>query len=195
MLDIDTWGLTPGSDIRSIGAVVFDPMMGWIGGYNDGYMDNIGCFYIACDNPVSYMDNESGVHVRKYPLNRDPNTVRWWSEQSPEAQAAFANPVDLKDALAQFHAWYARYAVDNGHEIRIWANDPHFDVVLLEAVYRAVKLPVPWHYRAPRSMRTVMEIAGMSREDCENYGDAHNALHDAIAQAMTVCKAYRWISK
>ena len=79
----------------------------------------------------------------------------------------------------------------NGPEIRIWANGPHFDISILEAVYHAVGLPVPWHYRAPRDFRTITDAAGMTREEFSNYGDAHNALHDAIAQAMTVCEAYK----
>lgn len=78
-------------------------------------------------------------------------------------------------------------------DIKIWANDPHFDVSILSEVFHAVGLPVPWHYRAPRSMKTVTELAGMTRDDFTafNYGTAHNALDDAISQAMIVCEAYK----
>lgn len=31
MVDLETWGKIPGSDIRSIGAVVFDPILGTVG--------------------------------------------------------------------------------------------------------------------------------------------------------------------
>ena len=31
-LDLETWGTTPGSDIRSIGACVFDPLAGFVAG-------------------------------------------------------------------------------------------------------------------------------------------------------------------
>ncbi|QWY83131.1 endodeoxyribonuclease protein [Rhizobium phage RHph_X2_24] len=220
MLDLETWGRTPGSDIRSIGAVVFDPVApygGFVGmrctACINGATDPWGCtdclntgkdmrgeFYIACDNPAGRWRNGEFVpelatgaeDYRLYPLTREPETVQWWNDQSEEAQAAFANPVDLRDALIEFGNWFNEISpATPPMEIRIWANDPHFDVSILGAAYRAVQLPEPWHYRAPRSMKTIVEAAGMTRDDYSNHGTAHNALDDAIAQAMTVCEAYK----
>lgn len=175
MLDLETWGKVPGSDIRSIGAVVFDPVHGYTAIPCGDENNDVKSFYIE--------------------------TIEWWNDQTPEAQTAFANPVDLREACLQFAIWLEsvnpvkpvpRYPDEvNGPEIRIWANDPHFDVSILDAVFRAVGLPVPWHYRSPRSMKTITEAAGMTSADYSNYGTAHNALDDAIAQAMTVCEAYK----
>jgi hypothetical protein len=193
MLDLETWGKSPGCDIRSIGAVVFDPVAGYVAKHHP-QARKAETFYIATDNPRTLSGNF------RYPLIRDPSTVRWWSEQSEEAQAAFANPVDLRDACLQFGkwlyaltdtAWYPEHHLRGFEHVRIWANDPHFDVFILYAVYQAIGLPVPWHYRAPRSMKTICDAAGMTRDDYCNYGEAHNALDDAIAQAMTVCEAYK----
>lgn len=195
MLDLETWGKVPGSDIRSIGAVVFDPTRGTVG-IPDGDNSELQ-FYFATDNPIVALTTPTGNHWddvekvnRLYPLTRDPETVQWWNDQTPEAQAAFANPVDLREACVKFQNWLLS-AVGPMAEYRIWANDPHFDVSILDAVFRAVGLPVPWHYRSPRSMKTIVEAAGMTINDYCNYGTAHNALDDAIAQAMTVCEAYR----
>lgn len=215
-LDLETWGKRAGFDIRSIGATVFNPRTGAIGipcttckggttrgNVNDGgdcsdcMNERVehGCdFYVATDNPVTapkvptFWDGVS--EYRKYKLKRDPNTVKWWSEQTPESQAAFANPVDLKEACIHFAEW-----LDNMHggadpqELKIWANDPHFDIAILEGVFYAVGVPVPWHYRSPRSMKTVTDLAGLTRDEYANYGVAHHALHDAIAQAMTISTA------
>lgn len=198
MLDLETWGRTPGSDIRSIGAVVFDPFKGWIDGVNGDVSFPSGTFYVATDNPVhngiiGHWDGYSTKRV--YPLTRERETVEWWSKQSPEAQAAFSDPVDMKQALQEFTDWlgdqHERNAAYEPTSLRIWANDPHFDVSILDAVFRAAGLPVPWHYRSPRSMKTITEAAGMTSADYSNYGDAHNALDDAIAQAMTVCEAFK----
>ena len=194
MLDLETWGKVPGSDIRSIGAVVFDPTQ--LGGcrFNKKELQ----FYIATDNPIIALTTPTGNHWddvekvnRLYPLTHDPETVQWWNDQTPEAQAAFVNPVDLKIACNQFTDWLYSNGAHITNEMRIWANDPHFDVSILDAVFRAVGLPVPWHYRSPRSMKTITEAAGMTSADYSNYGTAHNALDDAIAQAMTVCEAYK----
>lgn len=218
MLDLETWGETPGSDIRSIGAVVFDPLApygGFIGmkcpSCKNGATDPWGCtdclntgtdargeFYIACDNPQLVDPTGNDAYVMRYPLTREPETVQWWGEQSPEAQAAFENPVDLRDALYSFGYWLGQINAGEATDmsdspLRIWANDPQFDVSILEAAYRAVGLPHPWHYRAPRSFRTIVELSGMSRDDMQqfNTGTTHNALDDAISQAKIVCEAYK----
>lgn len=199
MLDLETWGKTPGSDIRSIGAVVFDPVTGFVAGVDAPALPS-NRFYVACDNPQ--LDDPTGndAYVMKYPLIREPETVQWWSEQSPEAQAAFENPVDLWKALYSFRYWLwslspvGRFETSKPDEtVRIWANDPQFDMSILEAAYRAVGLPHPWHYRAPRSFRTIVELSGMSRDDMQqfNTGTTHNALDDAISQAKIVCEAYK----
>lgn len=199
MLDLETWGTQPGCDIRSIGAVVFDPVKNLVA-IPDG--DNAELqFYIACKNENDKTSWKGQIKPRiipglKYQLTRDPQTVKWWNEQSPEAQAAFANPVDLREACYSFGKWIVKIMYDDGAHteqptLKIWANGPQFDISILEAVYHAVKLPVPWHYRAPRDFRTITDAAGMTRDEFSNYGDAHNALHDAIAQAMTVCEAYK----
>jgi len=212
MLDLETWGVHPGCDLRSIGAVVFDPVKGWIEGYDKDepvghrVMSLGDKFYRATENP--FIEGHEQVRPEglravkghyKYPLHRNPETVKWWADQSAEAQAAFENPVYLPMALTSFGRWLSDIA---GHDkpmnepirdIRIWANDPHFDVSILDAAYRACGLPVPWHYRTPRSMATIVDISGMTREDREKFrhGTAHHALDDAISQAMVVCEAYK----
>lgn len=85
-LDLETWGTTPGSDIRSIGACVFSTDTGLV---HDGSLGTIRPFYTACDNPVDENGTHAGDYYRKYPLRRDPSTIKWWSEQSAEAQGAF----------------------------------------------------------------------------------------------------------
>ena len=44
MVDLETWGTAPGCDIRSIGAVVFDPVAGTLG----------ATFYVNVENPLPY---------------------------------------------------------------------------------------------------------------------------------------------
>lgn len=165
---------------------------------------------VVCVDPdtleplIGHMDG-TGPY-RKYPLTRDPETVKWWREQSAEAVAAFTNPVDLRDACLRFAIWleslnsvkptprYPDYTAPEA--VRIWSNGPHFDVAILAAVYQAVGLPVPWHYRAPRDMRTITDAAGMTRDDFRQFdhGTPHHALHDAISQASIVCEAYKRLS-
>lgn len=191
MLDLETWGRTPGSDIRSIGACVFDPVKGAV--WNSFPYETH--FYVATENPLGSIKNVTDKIREYHTLQREPATVQWWNDQSAEAQAAFANPIDLRQACIRFSNWLNNQSEEptsaEDQNIRLWCNGPHFDEAILAAVYRAVLLPVPWHYRAPRDFRTITEAAGMTSADYSNYGEAHNALDDAIAQAMTVCEAYK----
>lgn len=194
MLDLETWGTEPGCDIRSIGACVFDPVTGiteWTGP---------GTFYVACENPRREKQF-AGRPERRYDLHRDPRTVQWWSEQSDEAQAAFADPVDLRVALGRFTHWLMSVAPGDGpifdnRDIRLWSHGPAFDPPILAAAYRAVECVVPWHYRAPRDTRTCFDMAGIDDHSAwlgqypGPLGVPHHALDDAICQARAVCAAY-----
>lgn len=189
MVDLETWGLTPGSDIRSIGAVVFDPIAGTLGDE----------FYVNVENPVredarpQFSDPADPNADRRYPLFRDPGTVTWWGDQSAEAQAAFANPVDLGEGLVEFVVWWAKQqgGLHNYAEYAtFWAHGPHFDEAILSACFRATGFDgVPWNYRAPRDTRTIYEAAG--GVDIPFQGTPHNALDDAKHQARCVIEAYR----
>ena len=202
MIDLETWGTTPGSDIRSIGACVFDPAAGTVGnGYLDDGQDHTVrgyTFYVACDNPVpDWYGGKNPDTNRRYILHRDPRTVQWWSEQSSEAQAAFVDPVDLREALDRFTAWLTGLWNEPGiPDIRIWSHGASFDPPILAAAYEAVGLPVPWHYRAPRDTRTLFDMAGIDdhsawlKQHPGPLGIAHHALDDAICQARAVCAAY-----
>lgn len=195
MLDTETWGTEPGCDIRSIGACVFSLETGLV---HDGSLGTIKPFYIACDNPATMVTTNDG---RRYPLHRDPRTVQWWSEQSDEAQAAFADPVDLKVGLERFTVWLATVASGGpyriSNELRLWSHGPAFDPPILAAAYKAVGLPVPWHYRAPRDTRTCFDMAGIDdhsawlKQHPGPMGIPHHSLDDSICQARAVCAAYK----
>lgn len=208
MLDLETWGTTPGCDIRSIGACVFDPVTGYVA-HADGTLGD-DYFYLATDNPRGYWGKGSardrffnkGFGGYKYRLSRDSATVQWWADQSEEAQAAFADPVDLKVGLRRFALWLQNVTGEKDvfpPACKIWSHGPAFDPPILAAAYRAVGLPVPWHYRAPRDTRTLFDLAGI--EDHSAWlssrpgplGIPHHALDDAICQARAVCDAWRMI--
>lgn len=208
MLDLETWGTSPGCDIRSIGACVFAPDTGYVADPTDLIEQNCNVphtFYLATDNPHGYWGNGSSrdrffetgktSDRLKYPLKRDPKTVQWWSEQSAEAQAAFENPVDLRIALSRLSVWLADVSPDVT-ALRLWAHGSHFDIPILAAAYEAVGLPVPWHYRAPRDTRTAFDMAGILdhsawlKQHPGPLGVPHHALDDAICQARAVCGAW-----
>lgn len=195
-LDLETWGTTPGSDIRSIGACIFAPDGRHGALVHDGSLGTIRPFYIATDNP------NISEYAPKYPLTRDQRTVQLWSEQSDEAEAPFKQPTDLREALRIFSNWLcdlipAPYVPSHGLVgINLWSHGAAFDPPILAAAYAAVGLPVPWHYRAPRDTRTLFDVAGITDHSAwlaarpGPLGIPHHALDDAICQARAICDAF-----
>lgn len=187
--DTETWGKRAGFDMRSLGAVVFNPETGELGEE----------FYQAVENPRTSPWNGFFDDIdtyRKYDLKRDPQTVEWWAEQSEEAQAAFANPIDLRDGLDRFYVWLMQVTgvdlVEKCDDLRIWSHGAAFDLPITEAACYATQTCVPWFYRAPRDTRTLFEHVGMHPHKClEEFatGTYHHALDDAKTQAKAIIHA------
>lgn len=155
MVDLETMGNGPTAAIIAVGAVQFDPVAGVLGDE----------FYAVVDLASSVA---AGLRI-------EPATVLWWLGQSDEARAAVAMPGRLlADVLRDFAEWLPAGA-------RVWGNGAGFDNVVLASAYRALGMPVPWHYRDDRCYRTLCALnpdVGYARS-----GTAHNALHDARSQA------------
>lgn len=164
MIDIETWGVLPGSALRSVGAVIFDERSGVQETFSDGAL-----FY---------------ANVTKSLGRREPATIDWWARQSDCAQRAFESPEpmaerDVLEALADF-------ACGHGN---VWANDPDFDCVLLRSLYEAHGFKYPFAFWSHRSVRTACDMLEVSRTKYRP-SVAHHALHDAVAQAQRVQFAY-----
>jgi hypothetical protein len=166
MLDLETFGTKPGSVIRSIGAVVF---------CLDGSM-----------GPEFYHNIDEGSCVAAG-LTKDPATVKWWSQQSKEAQdSLLVDPRPLPWVVADFHGWFI---ANGGSQGRVWAQGANFDPALWEAAAVAVKNPVPWKFWNARDTRTVYDIANLNTASIPRAGTYHNALDDAKHQVRCVAKA------
>lgn len=165
MVDLETLGIRPGSVIRSIGAVVFDPSTNKLGS--------------------TFYQNICSDSCKKAGLTTDPDTVKWWAQQSQEAKDALIDDqVELVAARESFATWFD--LVDGE---RIWSQGANFDIVLLECAYRAVKQDIPWKFWETRCSRTVLALG--NRKSVTPKGEKHNALADAKGQALAVMAALR----
>lgn len=171
MIDIETMGITPGSIIASIGAFAFNTV------------NTHSAVFYKC---VDIRD------AQQHGLTFDAGTVVWWINQSEKAREAISSPytsplikslTDLSDFIKNF--------IDLEFKGNIWAKPTTFDIVLLEAAYRKIGLPIPWHYRDIRDVRTYCEAAGVWDEGFPFEGTEHNALDDAINQSKYVITAKR----
>ncbi|SFV31438.1 exodeoxyribonuclease VIII [Devosia crocina] len=162
MVDIETLGTTAGSPILSIAAIAFDAeTQAW----GEEFQANI--------DPATALAPGMAIDIK---------TVAWWMEQSEEARsAAFTGTMPLRDALDGFAQLIKQHQPE-----RVWAKPPSFDLVILEAAYRAFGQEAPWHYRTPRDMRTLTDFAIFTRKTTPS----HIAIEDVRDQIGVVMECY-----
>ena len=162
MLDLETFGLKPGSAIRSIGAVFFE------------FNGQTGPEFYANIDPKS---------CRTRGLTMEVDTVLWWSEQSPEARGALlANQLPLMTVAGGFLHWFK----SNGGQY-VWAQGAAFDPVLWEMAVGSSM--VPWNYNDVRDTRTVYDLFPEPGGDTPSrIGTYHNALDDCKTQIARMAR-------
>jgi exodeoxyribonuclease VIII len=164
MLDMETLAVSPNAVVLSLGAVHFDP-------YGEGYSDSI---YFRID-----LDDQD-----KLGREIDPNTLDFWAKQDPVVMEEAFSPDDripLVDAMDRFHkfAW---------NSSTFWSHGATFDLVIIENIYNQLNKPLSWNYWQLRDTRTLFDLG----HDPEMpQANKHNALEDAIRQAVGVQNVYR----
>lgn len=170
MVDLETYGLRPGSIIRSIGAVFFDKHRRTIG---EKYYANI--------------EQES---CEKVGMTMDQSTVDWWSRQPKTTRdQLLVDPRPIKDVMQDFARWFNRNA-----GFYVWSQGANFDTVLVENAMARVSVPVPWKFWNTRDTRTAYDMGDLTSSLMpRREGTYHNALDDATHQATCVQMAYERI--
>lgn len=172
MLDLETWGTAPGSAIRSIGAVMFDP-------YGEGHGEE---FYMN-------IDDQSCVDAG---LVRDASTVRWWAQDSnARAAEVFArDPRPLRDVSVAFSDWFRK-----NRAIFVWSQGANFDQPIWEAATRKIAHGVPWRFWDSRCTRTAYDVCRFNNKAVRFSGIPHYALDDAKHQVTCVQRAYANVAR
>lgn len=165
MVDLETFGSTPGSVIVRIGAVAFDPASA-----------ELGARFLVGIDPTS---------AQQHGLTIDGDTVKWWLTQSDAARADITNgkAISLPHALISLTSWWTQAGGQ-----KFWGHGGNFDDPVLAAAYRAAGMKPPWSYSRSRCTRTIFDLAGVEPERAA--GVHHTALDDALAQALAVQAAY-----
>lgn len=169
MLDLETWGTKPGSALRSIGMVQFDPRFA---GFGKEFYCNL--------------DREDQV---KLGATIDVSTEQWWARQSKEAQEALEqDQLPLLQACNMVRDYFRQTRVTH-----VWAQGSNFDPVLLEASMGLVNVTPPWRFYNTRDTRTAYNIASLDTKTIKRKGEHHNALEDAKHQVRCVYMAYKML--
>ncbi len=166
MIDIETLGNGDDAAVVSIGACFFDPVTGKIG----------ETFHVKADI------------VSVPPVGLDPSTVKWWLQQSKEAQDKLTSGTVLfEDMLSAF----IRFIDKNStcFKVKPWGNGATFDITLLQSAFRGVNSVIPWRFWNVRDVRTIVDLGtriGVDVKKVEFDGVPHDALDDAKHQVKYV---------
>src|SRR6185295_14509047 len=122
MLDLETFGVRPGSVIRSIAAVEFEV---------DGRTGDR--FYRNVDRRSCEI---AGLTI-------DPETVAWWRTQPAEVEALLRkDPRPLVEVARDFYKWFN--GIGPANRMRLWSHGASFDGPLWQAAAEAAGGAVPW---------------------------------------------------
>jgi hypothetical protein len=168
MIDIETLALTPKAVVLSVGAVAFEK--------NGEIVDR---FYRV-------LNTKDQINIMKREV--DPSTQLWWKYQDINAYQEAFNPVrqHITKVLLDLFKFISEY-----NPVRVWANSPSFDLIILESLYRDSGYPNPWIYKQPRDVRTIVDIANLSIKELEikSIGIPHTPVFDCEVQIEYVTAA------
>ncbi len=178
MIDLETLGTRPDAAIIQIGAVLFEPVSG-------GKILNGQGF-----KRYTLLQDGSGTI--------DHSTVAWWLQEASASKMGAAletEAVPLLQALDELDSFPMKAKGLSWEAIGgVWAAPSDFDIPILKSAYARFGLGVPWERRATRDARTLFSIVGGKPEIDWTGFTAHDALDDAIGQAMQVQKAMGMLS-
>lgn len=174
MIDTETLGKTPGSVVRSVAAVEFDPQTGETG-----------------RQKVWKIDLADSI---RYGFKVEASTLKWWMMQSDEARREFVEGAEtpLEDFLEDFMQFIA--ATDEGNDFTLWCLQLDFDVAMLRSmyswynlnVYRCDEEVLPWNFRKVRDVRPYMDALDSAGLLPPKVADRHTPLADCLAQINCV---------
>lgn len=172
MIDIESLDTSPDCVILTIGAVLFDPI-------GDGAIERLEL------RPT--IDEQTDKYNRI--INDD--TIRWWGEQSAEAQEEALGDrdrVSFSECMETLYKWCWKY--NNG---KVWSNGASFDIVAMESAWRNLgQFNPPWNFWNIRDTRTAYSIAGVKLKD-GGHTTTHKAVEDAERQAIILQRANKII--
>jgi hypothetical protein len=170
-IDLETLGTTAGSVVLAIGARRFDPTTGEV----------FDAFYANLDREAQ---EDVGLTV-------NPETEKWWSEQSEEARARLLVDVEHPHYVLRDFAHWCRHDENEVLSNLIdgaWGWGAMFDLSLLEAVFTRFGLLVPWQYNKALCGRSICFIADVKPIRTAGH---HQADVDATVQAEAIIAAYK----
>lgn len=186
-LDLETLGTKQDANIVSIGAVKFN-------------LEDKEIFEDMKDPSRIYYVT---LGLKQLNGTVEGGTLEWWFQQSEEARRVFrpsSSHVDLMDALIGLNNFVKEEDIEG-----VWGNGNMFDNAIIRNAYDRVnasrysQLMPLWHFGLDLDLRTIKRVALKKVPDLDlnslrQEGVHHNALDDAIIQALMMQRCWRAIT-
>ena len=165
MLDIETLSTTNNSVVLSLGAIKFNPFT-----LQEAHAE------LECRVTI---DDQTA-------LGRDisDSTLEWWGKQPAEVQEAAFSADGRISAVDTCHA-LNKFIVGSN---KIWCQGPHFDICILESLFKQCGVHTNWQYYQIMDSRTLFSVHGDLRP--KDRSSLHNAVEDCKAQAKAVQRTF-----
>jgi hypothetical protein len=164
MLDLETYGNSPGCAIASMGAIEFDPESRKKG----------KSLYLVI-NKQSCLDK--GLKI-----NQD--TLDWWSKQPTDAQTvlkkAESDRIGEDNVRIESALIVLNQLIQEVPNRKVFSCGADFDLPILVYAFEACGVPLPWKFWNSRCHRTWKNLAPWVK--APNREVAHHALEDASDQ-------------
>lgn len=174
MCDFETLDLLPTAAVLSIGVVEFFPDR-WTP--RSTQEDLIGERFYSTFNLQSQIDQGRTISA---------DTLCWWMNQGSEAKkASFGknqNAPHVAEVLMHLNTFIQQFPTP----VALWGNGAAFDNVILTNLYNQFKINPAYRFTSDSCYRTLKNlIPGV--DPGKRAGVHHNALDDAIFQAIHAC--------
>jgi hypothetical protein len=176
MIDMETLATGTNPVMLTIGACKFDPL---------------GDELNKPEMEVLYLRLEIEDQIS---LGREVNdsTIEWWGRQTADAQQeALGNGTSDNPRYSAEEAFDKLYKFCWGAK-RVWSNGAGADIVWCETMFPKIQRAIPWKFWEVRDVRTAFDLGINPNMPPVT---AHNALEDAINQAIGIQNVYRQLSQ
>lgn len=160
MIDLETFSTKSNALMTVLGAAVRDPS------------GEIVTFEMAVD--TKYWERDQ-LHI-------DPETVKWWLQQSQAARDAVTTPgLSLPLVCGAFNDWINQLKMPDV-PLRLWGNAASFDNVILRKNYEVAGINPAWGFRDDMCYRTLKNL--YPQVPFTKPDTPHKASSDAEAQLI-----------
>lgn len=172
MIDTETLGMEPGSVIRSVAAVEFDPYTG-----------------VTERKKLWKIDIQESMNAG---FRVESGTLKWWLMQNEDARRDFVcgQEIGILEFLNQFSDF-----IQEKPYVFLWCLQLDFDIPMLKCYYawrkRILKITddseeIPWDRRMVRDARPYYYALKCAGTLPERKHDAHSPLSDCMAQIQCI---------